>query len=284
MSHRARRGRNRWRRQRRRGRGAGTARSRRAEAAKRERRKVLALNKLGDAAASVRREFVRKLLARKTLPKGAATFVADCLVRDSYMLTQHDGPSTAAELLGIDAAAIHKAVSDLPAGSDNRALVIALALVLGSLESRTGKDAWRNPAPVREPGDDRIYYGRSVTCGDYLRFLAANGYTLSAVEEVVTGTRTGQLVGDNHPRHVSQALEQVGWPEGVAPSGSHRSVREPLDSYGSCHLDHQTAGTAVVQTQWAKNRGYWVVTRCHACWNSRRPWNRRYFLRTQRIR
>ena len=33
-----------------------------AEAAKRERRKVLALNKLGDAAASVRREFVRKLL------------------------------------------------------------------------------------------------------------------------------------------------------------------------------------------------------------------------------
>ena len=124
--------------------------------AKRERRKVLALNKLGDAAASVRREFVRKLLARKTLPKGAATFVADCLVRDSYMLTQHDGPSTAAELLGIDAAAIHKAVSDLPAGSDNRALVIALALVLGSLESRTGKDAWRNPAPVREPGDDRI--------------------------------------------------------------------------------------------------------------------------------
>jgi ParB family chromosome partitioning protein len=35
-----------------------------AEAAKRERRKVLALNKLGDAAASVRRDFVRKLLAR----------------------------------------------------------------------------------------------------------------------------------------------------------------------------------------------------------------------------
>ncbi len=93
-----------------------------------------------------------------------------------------------------------------------------------------------------------------------------------------------QLVGDQHARHGPQALEQVGWPEGVAPSGSHRSVREPLDSYGSCHLDHQTAGTAVVQTQWAKNRGYWVVTRCHACWNSRRPWNRRYFLRTQRIR
>ena len=46
------------------------------------------------------------------------------------------------------------------------------------------------PRSVREPGDDRIYYGRSVTSGDYLPLLAANGYTLSAVEKVVTGTRT----------------------------------------------------------------------------------------------
>jgi ParB family transcriptional regulator, chromosome partitioning protein len=90
------------------------------------------------------------------------------------------------------------AVSDLPAGSDNRALVIALGLVLGSLEARTGKDAWRNPAPAREPGDDRIYYGRSVTSGGYLRFLAANGYTLAAVEEVITGTRTAADAYDTY--------------------------------------------------------------------------------------
>ena len=109
--------------------------------------------------------------------------MAECLARDSYMLTQHNRDEVTAELLGIEAAAIYKAVSDLPEGSDNRALVIALGLVLGSLESRAGKDAWRNPAPVREPGDDRIYYGHSVTSGDYLRFLAANGYTLSAVEK-----------------------------------------------------------------------------------------------------
>ena len=78
--------------------------------------------------------------------------------------------------------------------------MIALALVLGSLEARTGKDAWRNPAPVREPGgDDRIYYGhRGVTSGDYLRLLAANGYTLSAVEEVVIGTRTSDQVYDEY--------------------------------------------------------------------------------------
>ena len=162
------------------------AEAERAEAERRERRKVITLNKLGAAAIEVRRQFVTTLLAR--LPKGAASFVADCLARDSYMLTQHNRDEVAAELLGIDAAKVHAAVSDLPASSDNRALVIALGLVLGALEARTGKDAWPNPAPVREPGDDRIYYGHSVTSGDYLRFLAAKGYTLAPVEEVITGT------------------------------------------------------------------------------------------------
>ena len=73
--------------------------------------------------------------------------MADCLVRDSNMLTQHDGPATAAELLGIDAAVIHEAVSDLPEGSYNRALVIALALVLGALEARCGNDAGTRSGP-----------------------------------------------------------------------------------------------------------------------------------------
>ena len=37
------------------------------------------------------------------------------------MLTQHNRDEVTAELLGIEAAAIYKAVSDLPEGSDNRA-------------------------------------------------------------------------------------------------------------------------------------------------------------------
>jgi ParB family transcriptional regulator, chromosome partitioning protein len=88
----------------------------------------------------------------------------------------------------------------LPAGSDNRALVIALALVLGSLEARTGKDVWRNPAPVRDPGDHRTYCEYSLTSGDYLRFLAANGPTLAEVEEVITGTRTADDAYDSYLR------------------------------------------------------------------------------------
>ena len=40
-----------------------------------------------------------------------------------------------------------------------------------------------HPAPVREPGDDRIYYGHTVTSGDYLRFLAARLHQALAPEK-----------------------------------------------------------------------------------------------------
>ena len=61
------------------------AQDKRAEAEKRERRKVLALNNLGDAAMLLRRDFVPKLLARNTPPKGAAILVAVCLAHNSYL-------------------------------------------------------------------------------------------------------------------------------------------------------------------------------------------------------
>lgn len=63
---------------------------------------MVALNKLGATAIGGRRAFVTTLLARKTLSKGAAQFVADCLARDSFMLTHHQAADTAAELLGTD--------------------------------------------------------------------------------------------------------------------------------------------------------------------------------------
>jgi ParB family transcriptional regulator, chromosome partitioning protein len=161
-----------------------------AEAAKRERRKVLALNKLGDAAASVRREFVRKLLARKTPPKGAAVFVAECLARDKFLLDQHHGDETAAELLGLDnSAAVRKLVESLGTGGDARAQVIVLGLVLGSMEARTPKDAWRNASSG--------WLTSGVKSGEYLKFLAEQGYTLSAVEEVITADRTADSVYDD---------------------------------------------------------------------------------------
>ena len=154
----------------------------RAEAEKRERRKVLALNKLGDAALLVRRDFVKKLLARKTPPKGAAMFVAGCLARDSYLLTNHKGLDTTAELLGVDSAeAIAKLVAELPANGDGRAQVITLGLVLGALEARTPKDAWRNATPS---------WSHYVGSAQLLDWLAANDYPLAPVEEIITGANS----------------------------------------------------------------------------------------------
>lgn len=165
------------------------AEAEKAEADKRERRKVLALNKLGEAAMGVRRDFVRKLLTRKTAPKGAAIFVTDCLARDSYMLTNHNANEVTANLLGLGSEQPVNAIgSNLAPNADARAQVLTLALVLGALEARTTKDAWRSAGPVS--------WSRTVTCGDYLRFLAGNGYTLSTVEEVMTNAKTADEAYD----------------------------------------------------------------------------------------
>jgi ParB family transcriptional regulator, chromosome partitioning protein len=99
---------------------------------------VLVLNRLG-AAESVRRNYVTKLLARKTAPKGAATFVAHCLTRDPYILTQNHGSGLTAELLGAnDELGVRALVNDFATNIDARAQVITLTVVLGALEARTG--------------------------------------------------------------------------------------------------------------------------------------------------
>jgi hypothetical protein len=51
-------------------------------------------------------------------------------------------------------------------------------------------------------------------------------------------------------------VPQIGWPEGVSPSGSLRSRRDSLLSPGSCHPAHQAV---VTQRQCAKTRGYLSV-------------------------
>ena len=124
----------------------------------------------------------------KTPPKGAAIFVAGCLARDKFLLDQYHGDDTAAELLGLDnSAAIRALVETLGTGGDARAQVITLALVLGSMEARTPKDAWRSGSSA---------FMSCVTPGEYLKWLAAQGYPLSPVEEVITGDRTADAVYD----------------------------------------------------------------------------------------
>lgn len=164
---------------------------------RRERKKVLALNKLGSAAITVRREFVAALVARKTLPKGAGTFVAESLARDAYMLTNHNADTLTAEILGVEEGR-HGVRKLAASSSDARAHVITLAQVLGALEARTPKDAWRTVRSARITVDATSAWQMAVTSGDYLRFLAANGYTLSPVEDVIIGNRTADEVYDEY--------------------------------------------------------------------------------------
>lgn len=165
---------------------AAAAEAQRAAELRRERRKVIALNRMAEAAAPVRQEFVTRLLTRKTLPKGAAIFVADCLVRDPGLIKEFHGATQAAKLLGVDStAAVKKLVSELAPTADGRAQVVTLGLVLGALEAHTPKDSWR-------------YGGYDVVKPlDYLRFLVANCYELTPVEQVVVGERTADEVYDD---------------------------------------------------------------------------------------
>ena len=162
------------------------AQAEQAEAQRRERRKVLVLNRLGEAAGQVRREFVTRLLARKTLPKGAAVFIADCLVREPGLIGHYHGAGVTAQLLGAtEGPGVRQLVADLPAGGDGRAAVLILAVVLGALEARTPKDAWRYP---RSTVGLRYNVGRD----EYLVFLIAQGYEPADVERVITGQSSAE--------------------------------------------------------------------------------------------
>ncbi|HEX7824703.1 MAG TPA: transcriptional regulator, partial [Mycobacterium sp.] len=157
------------------------ARAEQAEKELAERRKLIALNKLGEAAAVVRREWVRdKLLARKTAPKGAALYLAEVIVTRPDLFNDYHGQKIAPELLGLaDNETPKMAVAKLPATGDGRALVILLGMVLATTEARTAKDAWRGPQEITKT---------------YLRFLEENDYPLSDIEQVILGKRKADTV------------------------------------------------------------------------------------------
>ena len=86
------------------------------------------------------------------------------------------------------------------------------------------------------------------------------------------------------PYLIQSGAGEVGWPGGTSPPGSHRSVRKPLDLYGSCHpglQDHWTEGT---HFQCANIRGYLPVIPCQHSRAFFLPRSRLYFLRIQRIK
>jgi ParB family chromosome partitioning protein len=125
----------------------------------------------------------------KTLPKGASIFIADCLIREPALINDYHAAGITAQLLGVaEGDGLRQLVTDLPPTGDGRAQVLTLAVVLGALEARTPKDAWRYGG--------KSGWRYSVGTGEYMAFLVANGYQLAEVERVIVGERTGDEVYD----------------------------------------------------------------------------------------
>lgn len=146
---------------------------------KAERKTLIANNKAWASADVVRREWLAEFLSRKTLPKDAASVIAQGLTihRRAVGSAAADGNTLAHTLLGIerggywDADKLAAVVEHSPAKAQH----VSLAVVLGGIETSTSKNTWRHPEAI---------YAR------YFEQLAAWGYGLSDVELIVTATAT----------------------------------------------------------------------------------------------
>lgn len=145
------------------------------EAARALRRDVIESNKGWRAAETVRRDWLRTFLARKTAPKGTAAFVGTALARDAATIASIGGNNLAAELLGCGSAGYGRS-TDLAAlitkATEARAQVLTLAQVVAAYEDATDTNSWRHV----NDGTRR-----------YLDFVAANGYALDSVERRACG-------------------------------------------------------------------------------------------------
>jgi len=158
---------------------------------KAERRTLIANNKAWASAQVVRREWLTTLLTRKTLPKDAAVVIASGLTvhRQAVSSATRDGNELAHQLLGIESSSHFEAdkLAALIEHTPAKALHVALAVVLGACETVTSKESWRYP---------------TATDAAYLTQLAAWGYSLSDVEQIVIGTTLAEpgdaeAAGDN---------------------------------------------------------------------------------------
>ena len=145
------------------------------EAAAAERRDVIESNKAWKASETVRREWVTKFLTRKSAPKGSAAFIAAALFYDTHGLNKHAGGDLVETFTGHRGGYRDPAAqSALDQATEGRATVLALGYVMAATEAGTGTHSWLQV---------------DKHTGRYLRFLAANGYTLSPVEERAAGIK-----------------------------------------------------------------------------------------------
>lgn len=145
---------------------------------KAERKELIANNKAWASAEVVRREWVTGFLGRKALPKDTVPFVASALTvhRTTVASGLSGGNRLAATLLGLDEQHSEwgqSPIDPIVESQPGRAGHVTLAIVLGAIEASTGKHTWRQA---------------SRTARAYFAQIAAWGYPLSEVEQIVLGT------------------------------------------------------------------------------------------------
>lgn len=155
-----------------------------AEAAREERRRVIANNKGWGSAEVVRRDWLRQFLTRKTPPKGADALICEAVVGGQLTLSKamEAAHPMLRELLGRGTASVYgggrqeaERLADQQT-SPKAATMVTLAAVVAAWEASTGKHTWRNPSAW----DSRV-----------LAALAAWGYQPSDVESLLLPSDSG---------------------------------------------------------------------------------------------
>ncbi len=155
--------------------GSGANSGPMTEEQKAERKALIASNKAWASAETVRREWLATFLSRKSLPKDAAQFIAQGLTVHGLTVgsAARDGNALAHELMGLERGGYYDRdkLSGLVEATPSKAQHVALAVVLGGIEASTSKMSWRNP---------------NTRDALYLNQIAAWGYSLSEVEQIIT--------------------------------------------------------------------------------------------------
>ncbi|WP_284762069.1 ParB/RepB/Spo0J family partition protein [Arthrobacter sp. efr-133-R2A-63] len=140
---------------------------------KAERKTLIANNKAMESATTVRRDWVKTLLARKTAPKGWQYFTVHAITHHPEVASGYDG-KVAAEMIGAKFEDSDRwawnPLRDHVAKSATRPEFSLIALVCAGYEKTIAKDSWRSP---------------SQTHRDYLNQLITWGYTPSEVEQII---------------------------------------------------------------------------------------------------
>lgn len=143
------------------------------EEQKAERKTLIANNKAMESATTVRRDFVKDLLAKKQAPKGWQHFTVHALTHHPETASGYDG-KVAADMVGAktegEKSWSWNPLRDHVAKTTARPEFALIALVCAGYEKTIAKDSWRRPGQSHR---------------DYLNQLLTWGYTASETEQMI---------------------------------------------------------------------------------------------------